>query len=544
MRPNAVVPLLVLVVLPLGYLASRLGLLHRPRARLLAAVAAGGLLVASLPPGGLDFAHLKRLNLFIAAAVILLLLLRHYGVGWTAEPRRYLAALAALATASLLVYLNFFSFHGERTWVHYHDVAHYYLGAKYFQELGYRRLYAAMLRAEFEIYGPRLRALEARDLETGELVPVRVLLAKGEAARAAFDGERWAAFKEDVAFLREALGPYYPAVLGDHGFNATPFWAWLGGAVAGRVPAGSHGGILLLTLLDPVLLLAAFAAVYWAFGLEALLLAVIHFCLIYGATFGWVGGAFLRYGWFFGVVVAACCLKRQRHGLAGALLAVSTLLRVFPVFFLVAVGLRALTGPAGGRFAPPYRRLLAAFLATASALFVLTVVTHPGLDAWEEFARNIVQHGQQVAPNLVGLPFLIAGAKVAGLEARIAIAASFAAALGLSALLSRREDDVGATALGILLVFAGLNLAGYYYAFLVLLVLSRLGRAGDLALVFGLEGLTYALLLFEEREGVLYAYRSLLLFYLLAALHLDAIAMEARRAWGWVRRHVAPARPA
>jgi hypothetical protein len=540
-KPAAIVPLLVLLVLPAAFLAGRLGLLHRPRARLLGAVAAGGLLIASVPAGGLDFGYLKRLNLFIALAVVLLLLLRHQGAAWVSDRRRYLAALAVLAAAAVVVYLNFFTFHGERTWVHYHDVSHYYLGAKYFRELGYRHLYVAMLRAELETGWQRAPGREARDLETGELVPARVLLQNSDAARARFDDERWEAFKTDVAFLRQALGPHYQGVLRDHGFNPPPFWALLGGIPAGRVPAGSHAGIVLLTLIDPVLLTAAFVAIYWAFGLETLLLAVIQFCLIYGATFGWVGGAFLRYGWFFSLVTAACCLKRQRHGLAGVLFAVSALLRIFPAFFVAGIGLRALTTPGGRRLATPAWRLLAAFVGTAVALVLLTVAVYGDLGAWPEFRRNIVAHADRMAPNLVGLPFVITGAAGPDPGTRIAVAAAFLAAVGLAAVLSRRTDELGAAALGILLIVAGLNLAGYYYVFLVLLVLSRAGRPGDLALVFGVEVLSYALLLFEEREGVLYAYRSLLLLYLIVALHLDPIAGEVRRARDAWRRASAPA---
>ena len=62
----------------------------------------------------------------------------------------YRRTLGALASLAAIAYLNFFSFHGERTFVHYHDVAHYYLGSKYFRELGYANLYTAMLRAEAE----------------------------------------------------------------------------------------------------------------------------------------------------------------------------------------------------------------------------------------------------------------------------------------------------------------------------------------------------------------------------------------------------------
>ena len=101
-------------------------------------------------------------------------------------------------------------------------------------------------------------------------------------------------------------------VLRDHGFNPPPLWPLLGGALANRVPPGSHAGILALTLLDPLLLLAMFAAIAWAFGVESMLLASIYFCTIHGASFGWIGGGFLRYVWLASLVGAVCCLKRDR----------------------------------------------------------------------------------------------------------------------------------------------------------------------------------------------------------------------------------------
>ena len=82
-------------------------------------------------------------------------------------------------------------------------------------------------------------------------------------------------------------------------------------------------------------------------------------------------------------------------------------------------------------------------------------------------------------------------------------------------------DDVAAAALGVPLLFVGLNLASYYYAFLVVLVLAHRGHPRRLALVFAAEAISHALLLFEEREAVLYLYRSLVLLYLFLALPLE-----------------------
>jgi hypothetical protein len=298
-------PVLLLAVLPAAYFALRLGLLRRPAARWTAAALAALAILWALPWGGVDFVYLKRLTLVLSLAAMAVVLLRYYGGAFALSARQYTAALAGLAAASLTVYLNFFSFHGQHTWVHLHDVAHYYLGAKYFDELGYEHLYTAMLRAEGELTPGRFSTLEARDLSTNELVPIRELLLRSDEVKAGFTPERWEEWKRDVALFRDALGPQFKSLYADHGFNPTPLWPVMGGTLARLVPAGSRTGVLLLSLLDPLLLAAAFAAVAWAFGRPAALLGIIHFCLVYGASFGWTGGAFLRYVWFAAVLVAA-----------------------------------------------------------------------------------------------------------------------------------------------------------------------------------------------------------------------------------------------
>ena len=78
----------------------------------------------------------------------------------------------------------------------------------------------------------------------------------------------------------------------------------------------------------------------------------------------------------------------------------------------------------------------------------------------------------------------------------------FALAVLACAAASPFLDDVAAAALGAPLIFLGLNLASYYYAFLVVLVLAHRGHPRRLALVFAAEAVSHALLLFEEREAL------------------------------------------
>lgn len=539
-------------VLPLFYFASRLGLLEKTWGRRGVIGLAVAILAPNLPWNGLDFAEIKRFNLLIAAATVLVLVLRSTGASSLASPSTYRRILAALAALSAVTYLNFFSFHGEHTFVHYHDVAHYYLGSKYFRELGYGNLYTAMLRAEAESFDNHFKTIEARDLRTDDLVHIRVLLEESAVVKAAFTPERWADFRTDVAYFRDALGPQYGKLFQDHGFNATPLWALGGGALANLVPAGSGTGILLLTLLDPLLILVSFAAVGWAFGAETTLLAIIHFCIVFGATFGWTGGGFLRFVWFFGVVVGFCCLERGRHALAGGLFAVAAVLRIFPAFFMAGLLFKAVFDLIGARRVR-WRawRLTASFAATVAVLVSMTLAAFGGPEPWRDFKRNLDRHVDTVSPNIVGLtqflayepgerPETVTAQKLRQIREERALlydrllVTVFPVALLAVAGASLFLGEVAAAALGVPLLFVGTNLASYYYAFLVVLVLMNRDKPRRLMLIFSAEALSYVLLLFEAREALLYVARSVILIYLFAALALDGSVADgldrARRA--------------
>jgi hypothetical protein len=367
-------------------------------------------------------------------------------------------------------------------------------------------------------------------------VHIRTLLEGSEPVKARFDRERWDDFRIDVAFFRETLGAHHATLYQDHGFNPTPLWPVVGGALANLVPPGSATGILLLTLIDPVLLLAAFAVIGWAFGLEVALLSVIHFCVVFGAGFGWTGGAVMRFLWFFAVVAAFAALAKGRHATAGALLALAAMLRIFPAFFAAALLAKAF-GDAlmNGGIERRYLRFFAAFAITAALIFGATVAAF-GTGAWGDFNRNMAEHRKTVSPNMVGLTGLLAYRDSPPLVTldelrairerreriyRAQLMTVFALTVLVCAAAAPFLDDIAAAALGAPLVFAGLNLASYYYALLVVLVLAHRGHPRRLALLFVAESVSHALLLFEEREALTFLYRSLVLLYLFLALPLE-----------------------
>ncbi len=533
---NQLIPILLLLVLPALYLGHRSGLLGDHRVRWVAGIGLAGAVAWSLPYEGVDFLYLKRMKLLLAAAIAVLLLLRCYRIPWTLRAGPFRAVLTALAALAAVVYLNFFSFHGERTFVHLHDVAHYYLGAKYYAELGYSDLYTAMLRAEAELHENHFKAIEARDLRTYEQVHIRTLLQDSAPVKAAFTPRRWAEFQRDVDYFRGTLGPKHGQVLLDHGFNPTPVWALLGGSLASRVPGGSERGILLLCLLDTVLLAALFAAVAWAFGREAMLLSLIYFCVFFGSGFGWTGGAFLRFPWLFALVAGVCCYRKGRHAGAGALAALAAMLRIFPAIFAVGLACKAAAVLLRHRRLPRRTmRFFAAFAVTGLVLFGLTALLPRGWDHWGELRHNMSTHLENISPNVVGLTEILAfqrgGGPVTAEEfatlktrrQRIYAAQLLLVLAPLALLvarLSRRQSDLGAMLLGLPLILAGLSLAAYYYIFLLLLILAFRKSSRDLALIFSVEVVAYVLLLFEDREGLLYVYRGLAVAVLYLALGL------------------------
>ncbi len=544
---NHLVPILLLVVLPALYFAARLGWLRHPGVRWLGGGALTTIVALYLPYEGIDLVSLERLKLLLTGAACGLLLLRHWRVPWILKPGREVAVLAPLAALSLIAYFHFFAFHPGRQFIHLHDFTHYHLGSKYYGELGHTDLYTAILRAELEVYGD-LEAEAVRDLETNQMVPARWQVMRSDAVRAAFSAERWVEFKREIAFFRQALGPDgYVRVLRDHGFNPTPVWALLGATVSGWVKPGSEQGMLALALLDLVLLAGFFATVGATFGRRTLLLAVIYFSVIYGTSFAWTGGAFLRYPWFVGVGIGICLLHQKRFGWAGGLFAAAAMLRVFPVVMVLPLAFKA-TSLLWRRRALPRRYLIffGGFTATAAALFLASGLLPRGFDHWREFGSNIALHAGSPSSNTVGLTELLTyrGGAVGRSEItaqelterrrqvrRVQLVMIFLPLVVVIARLSRWQTDLGATWLALPLLFAGLTFSGYYYVMLLVLLLARRRSPHHLAMLFAVEAATYTLLLFEDLQVlVFWVYRGLLIAFLYLALLLPLLRRERRLA--------------
>jgi len=315
--------------------------------------------------------------------------------------------LTTIAAASACAWWSFFQFHYPH-FFHVSDSFHYYVGSKYFDELGYTRLYDCVAVADAE-QGEEtgVRERDLRDLATNRIVSAAAALGDPAACKSHFSGSRWEAFRDDVSWFRARVSrSRWHAMQRDHGYNATPVWTLLGGWLANRAPA-SEAQILALVALDPMLLVAMWAVVGWAFGGEVLAVALIFWGTNPFGEFGWNGGSVLRQTWLASAVIGVACLYRGRAVLAGFLLGVSAALRIFPATILAGGSLFAAREVrASLRTGAPLGRTGSVRLAAGGALalaLVLGSVAGVGVSAWPDFVRNSAVHLATPLKNHVGL---------------------------------------------------------------------------------------------------------------------------------------------
>lgn len=408
-------------------------------------------------------------------------------------------ALLLLAFVAFAAYCNFFAW--RRNLGNVHDAFHYYLNSKYFAELGYFELYeCAFLAIAERERGLDARTLRIRDLRTNQMRAPLEIVPRTPRCGGAFSKQRWIQFKTDVGWFQDRLGePGWRNVLGDFGYNPTPVWTMVGGSLASLFPA-NDASMRRLFSLDLVLLLLAFSAIGWAFGFEAFCLGVLTWSANPLNSYFWTGDAFLRHLWFASAMLALCLLRKGRPGMAGALLALSSLLRLFPVFFALGYGLQhGWRWIRTRRLDAGFRRFVVSAAVTSVLLLVLAgAVTGRGVGAYLEFEENIGRWSQLTANNSFGLRPLVAYKRPASDEGRLseavatrrwirerervftsrlpvflAVCAVFAG-LFWRALL--RVADWEAAAMGVTLVCVVLQPPNYYMSCLVAVALLAAGR--------------------------------------------------------------------
>jgi len=453
--------------------------------------------------------------------------------------------LWTMALVSVLAWTNFGQFHG-RAAIHHWEQFHYFLGSKYFPELGYDGIYVASLAAERELAPGRPVQRSVRDLRTNEVVPTSTVGRHAREVRERFGDERWSEFRDDVAyFLTSNRYDYLTRIRHDHGYNPTPTWTFVA-RLFSRWPAASDAGLAALAWVDPVLLAVMFVAVFRTFGSRIGCLSLIVFGLGYPWRFDWVGGAFLRHDWIAAVGLAVCASRTGRSASAGALLAYATMVRVFPGGFLFGPAVLAVRALRRREPLAWAWRLAAGFLAGIVLCLAAGALSGGGAAAWSDFAANLSKHHGTWLTNNVGLrnvllydldtmrrtdvdwslaePWLRWQAKMDRLarDRTPLLAAASGLFLVVVGLAAWRQPRHQAAVLGIAVAFAAVVLTCYYWVMLLLLPAGR-GRwiptAGWLGINAGLFGLHLATPSFEMIYGLM---SWALAIFLLAWLGPDA----------------------
>ncbi len=382
------------------------------------------------------------------------------------SPRTLLAALALvpLLFAGPFAYTNFGRWAGYRS-VHYHDAAHYFLGAKYAPELGYTRLYACLaVAAREENRWPGISPPVVRDLRGNAEVPLQAALDQGKDCAGRFGAARWAEFRRDAVFFQSELHPVaWAALLSDHGYNATPGWTFLLRTLILRDRPASAPWLGALSHLDDVGYGLLVFVLVWGFGLRAGTLAVLVIGLGFPWITLWTGGGLGRSLWLLCALAGLAAHARALDRTAGALLGLSAGLQIFPVLLLSGALVAQVADWRAGRSPdlPRRRFLLASAIAFSGLALLSLLIAGPGL--WLDFARNGLKHMASTSSNRIGLEQIVAVLHwprfLTWLGAALMLALWLRAAL-------RQASERQRTTLAVCLPLFVFNLSSYYLALL------------------------------------------------------------------------------
>jgi hypothetical protein len=333
---------------------------------------------------------------------------------------------------TVLAFGVYFDFGNPNTryseYYHRHELYHYYLGSKYFKEVGYTRLYECTLIAEVENGRlDQVKNREVRDLRVNLIKPVSetYILKDPDQCKKHFTPERWTTFKREIDwFYHSAAGSYWEGMQKDHGYNPPPVWT-MTGKFFGSFHEAGDSFFKVLASIDVLLHLGIVLLFRWAFGWRVMAVATVFWGANAPADFYWTGGAFLRQDWLFFLVAAVCCARKRYFFLAGFALTWSALLRIFPGVFIagwaIIMGLYLLesirrgpkkipgdNAPKWLRYIHPDHRRVIAGCVLAIATLVPASIAVCGIESYKEFySHTLKTHQNTPLTNHMGLESMV-----------------------------------------------------------------------------------------------------------------------------------------
>ncbi|MHC4178082.1 MAG: hypothetical protein ACYSWU_11285, partial [Planctomycetota bacterium] len=424
---------------------------------------------------------------------------------WTARRRRVIAI--GLVAAGALGWIGFGTFHGDGSILHPWEILHYYLGPKYFRQLGHTELYRCLAAHEREHgRGSMIDRGQVRDLDDNRVHRGAWTVTEAGACRAEFDADRWASFGADADRIRRLFTlRHFHKALADHGYNATPLQTTCLEALCSRT-SPTRAQLSVLASLDFVLLALGVAAMWWAFGPLTGAACALLVGLAHPWSFSWTGGSILRHLWVAALCGGLALFKRKRVFWGGFLTAIAGVLRLFPLVLLTGLALQLLRSCF--KLQAERRVLLAATgVVVALAMGLSLPVVSFGPEIYQGFVENSRLHGTVPPGNHIGLGVLLSGGlgeSALGFDSEqdsggpLAIRlrqllwiAGVLAAIVLVVLAVRRDRPLWQLVpLAAPLVFATIPLSNYDYVWTVALVPIAVSSAYRITLLFGFVAVT------------------------------------------------------
>lgn len=420
--------------------------------------------------------------------------------------------LVFLAIAAFASYYQFFRFSHARGFAT-SDNFHYYLGSKYFSELGYFGLYECSLYSLTERGRPPVRGADARvrNLRNMKTERVNVITQMGADCPERFSKERWVSFGDEVEFFSTK----WPKHLGnatflDHGYHPSPAWTLIGGSISNFSDLSDSRSAYILSRLDRILIGGVLLALYWAFGLETTALVALFWGTGLLWRYTWVGDAFLRHLWWLTAMIGVIALKRGFSASAGSALTLSTLFRIFPGALGLGYLCHALrTSLRTKKILPKHYGFAAGAGATFLIVFGLAAwVSGQGLSVYQDFILKLGAFATVPISNDIGLgvatEWIFPASNTASGLLRFtgvcAFLALFWRAVG-------RIEDWEAAAAGTLLVPILTSPTNYYFSFFAIAALTAAHRPriGLIVLITGLLWNLNGLLLYQQHSEFYWA---------------------------------------
>ncbi|MBN2344117.1 MAG: hypothetical protein JXX29_03005 [Deltaproteobacteria bacterium] len=317
-----------------------------------------------------------------------------------------LAAFFFLAIAGTYNYAGY-SHLTEGTSLDEYDLMHYYISAKYFDELGYYNLLPAIVNADYES-GRHCASSTKGYLHQGPddyvKKPISFALTLSEKVKSRFTPKRWKQFVHDTMYLQRVSRPMgcklWRQLLWDHGFNGTPTWVFIARPLAQNTPVES---LRFIVSLDILWLAAALFAIGWAFGPRTAAFSWIFLTICYSVRWPTAGWAMLRYDWISATIIGLSMLKKEKYTASGAFFAYATLMRYFPGIWLFAIAAKGIHALVTNKEAPLtqfWKRIPMKYYKMAMGFFVVITIlltasiSRDGIEAHRQSLENIASHVQ------------------------------------------------------------------------------------------------------------------------------------------------------